>query len=208
MPTLYTTALSANGRKPLAVARQLGIALDVREVDVYRGEGRAPDYLRVNSAGKVPALVDGDFTLTESNAILLYLAEAHAGGVLWASDPRGRAEIARWLFWEASEWQPALSAVLRDCVAHHLLGRAGAAPAVEWREPRAAERLAQLDAVLSARAFVAGPQLSLADFAVAGMTTYFAAAAFPRASYPSLGAWLDRMAVLPAWRETGAELWR
>jgi len=60
MLTLYSTALSANGRKVL-----------------YRGEGRAAEYLAINPAGKIPALVDGDFTLCESNAILQYICEAH-----------------------------------------------------------------------------------------------------------------------------------
>src|SRR5262245_28227043 len=57
MLTLYTTLLSANGRKPAAVAHHLDLKLDVRSVNVYAGEGRAPEYLRVNPFGKIPSLV-------------------------------------------------------------------------------------------------------------------------------------------------------
>ena len=57
MPTLYTTAVSANGRKALAVARHLSVDIEVRSVNVYRGEGQADWYLRVNPRGKVPTLV-------------------------------------------------------------------------------------------------------------------------------------------------------
>lgn len=60
LPTLYTTPVSANGRKALAVAEHLSVGLEINSVNVYRGEGRAEWYLRVNPQGKVPTLVDGD----------------------------------------------------------------------------------------------------------------------------------------------------
>ena len=76
MLTLYTTPLSANGRKMLALSRELGLRPQIRRVDVYRGEGRTPEYLAINPSGKIPTLVDGDLTLCESDAIGLYLCEA------------------------------------------------------------------------------------------------------------------------------------
>ena len=87
MLTLYTTPLSANGRKPLAVCHYLGLAPRIELVNVYRGEGQTADYRAVNPLGKVPTLLDGDLTLSESNAILQYLAEAHGDGRLWAREP-------------------------------------------------------------------------------------------------------------------------
>jgi glutathione S-transferase len=103
MLTLYSTALSANGRKVLAVSRHLELDIEVRLVNVYRGEGRDAGYLAINPTGKIPTLVDGDLTLYESNAILLYLSEAHAGCRLWSRDPKLRARMARWLFWESAQ---------------------------------------------------------------------------------------------------------
>ena len=63
MLTLYITALSANGRKVLAVCRQLELEPEIRDVNVYRGEGRTAEYLAVNPSGKIPTLVDGDFPI-------------------------------------------------------------------------------------------------------------------------------------------------
>ena len=90
MFTLHTTPLSANGRKPLALSHQLGLAPEIRLVNVYRGEGRTPGFLAINPLGKIPVLVEGDLTLAESNAILVYIAEAHGGFRLWSREPRTR----------------------------------------------------------------------------------------------------------------------
>ena len=121
MLKLYATPLSANGRKVLAVSRHLGLNPEIHDIDVYRGEGRSPEYLAVNPSGKIPTLIDGEFVLFESNAILLYLAEAHGANRLWSSESRQRSRIAQWLFWESAHWQPVLIALLSGLVGHRLL---------------------------------------------------------------------------------------
>lgn len=209
MLTLYSTALSANGRKVLAVSRHLELDIDVRVVNVYRGEGRHAGYLAINPAGKIPTLVDGDFTLYESNAILLYLSEAHGNFRLWSRDPKLRGRMARWLFWESAHWQPALAALLSACVGHRLLPNLVAAPAAQpdWNAPTLAPLLNNLEATLSTSSFLVDDELSIADFAVAGMTTYFAAADFPFKKYPAFDAWYRRIESLDAWRATREPLW-
>ena len=206
---LYTTPLSANGRKVLAVAHQLGLAPEIHLVDVYRGEGRSPEFLAINPSGKIPVLVESDFVATESNAILIYLCEAHGDSRLWSSEPRARVTIARWLFWEAAHWQPALIGVLAPFVGHALLPDAVPAPAAApaWGSDALAPLLAELERQLATRPFVAGAELTIADFSVAGMMTYFRAAGFPFPEWPHLGDWYARIEALPAWRATEAELW-
>ena len=207
--SLYATPLSANGRKALAVAHHLGLAPEIHLVDVYRGEGRSAEFLAINPSGKIPVLVDGDFTLTESNAILSYLCEMHGGDRLWSRDPRTRAAIARWLFWEAAQWQPALIGVLGAFVGHALRPDVVPAPAAApaWGNDALAPLLAELERQLATRPFVAGSDLTIADFSVAGMMTYFRAAGFPFPEWPHLGDWYARIEALPAWRATEAELW-
>lgn len=89
MYTLYTTPLSANGRKVVALSRHLGLDPEIVEVNVYAGMGRTPEFLGRNPWGKVPTLVDGDLTLWESNAILQYITEAHGGFRLHGRTSRG-----------------------------------------------------------------------------------------------------------------------
>jgi glutathione S-transferase len=209
MLTLYSTALSANGRKVLAASRQLELDIEVRLVNVYRGEGRQAGYLAINPTGKIPTLVDGDFTLYESNAILLYLSEAHGNFRLWSRDARLRGRTVRWLFWESAHWQPALAALLSACVGHRLLPNLVAAPTADpdWSAATLAPLMNVLEATLSASSFLAGDDLSLADFAVAGMTTYFAVAGFPFEKYPAFNDWYRRIETLDAWRATRDPLW-
>lgn len=209
MFTLYTTPLSANGRKPLAVSHHLGLAPEIRLVNVYTGEGRAPAYLEINPLGKIPTLVDGDFALFESNATLVYVSEAYGGLRLFSRDPRGRADILRWMFWESSHWQPALSVVLGPIVGHRLLPKVLPAPAAppDWTHAQLAPQLAFLEAQLAGRAFLTGAELTLADFAVAGMTTYFRAARFPFDAYPNIRAWCGRIDALEAWKASADPLW-
>jgi glutathione S-transferase len=208
MLTVYSTALSANGRKVLAVGRHLELDIDVRPVNVYRGEGRHAEYLAINPTGKIPALVDGELTLFESNAILMYLCEAHAGFRLWSRDPKPRGRIARWLFWESAHWQPTLAMLLSACVGHRLrpdLAPPAAAP--DWNAAALAPLLKVLEATLGASPFLAGDEISIADFAVAGMTTYFPVAHFPFETYPAFNGWYRRIEMLDAWRATREPLW-
>ena len=209
MPTLYSTALSANGRKVLAVSRHLELDIEFRAVNVYRGEGRRAEYLAINPSGKIPTLVDGDLTLIESNAIMLYLCEAHGDFRLWSRDPKQRGRIARWLFWESAHWQPALATLLSACVGHRLLPKVVPPPAAapDWGAAALAALLQELDTALSHSPFLAGAALTIADFAVAGMTTYFAAAGFPFKKYPAFDAWYRRIETLDAWRATREALW-
>jgi glutathione S-transferase len=116
----------------------------------------------------------------------------------------------RWLFWEASAWQPALSAVLAACVGHRLLPNVLPAPSAppDWQSPQLTPLLAFLESELARGiAFLCGDELTIADLSVAGMTTYFRHAEFPSSAWPSLAAWLARLEVLESWRASADPLW-
>jgi glutathione S-transferase len=208
MVTLYTTPLSANGRKALAVSLQLGLDPKVMLVNVYKGEGRATDYLSVNPQGKVPSLVDGSLMLWESNAILIYLAEAYGDSKLWSKDPKRRADLARWLFWESSHWQPTLTEVLRPVVAQKL-GLTPASPKAraDYDSPAFQNIAGLLDVQLSDRPYVGGLELTIADFSIAGMMTYARACDFPFDRYPNIAKWYSHIEALPAWKATASAPW-
>jgi glutathione S-transferase len=206
---IYATPLSANGRKVLAVCRYLELKPEIYDINVYRGEGRTPKYLAINPSGKIPTLVDGEFVLSESNAILLYLAEARGANRLWSSESQQRGRIAQWLFWESAHWQPTLIAFLAELVGHRLLPERIPSPphAPDWSSALVQPVLNTLEAGLSANAFLAGSEETVADFAVAGMTTYFRAAAFPFQRFPRIAAWTARIESFDSWRSTQSPLW-
>ena len=206
---IYATPLSANGRKVLAVCRQLGLAPELHLVNVYKGEGRTPEYLAINPSGKIPTLIDGAFTLFESNAILIYLAEAHGAWRLWSDDAQKRSRIAQWLFWESAHWQPTLSTILAEWVGHRLLPQRIPRPlaAPDWDSAPIRALLKTLEAALGSQRFLTGSELSIADFSIAGMTTYFRTAAFPFAEFPAMSRWYGDMEALDSWRATASPLW-
>jgi glutathione S-transferase len=209
MFTLYTTPLSANGRKPLAVSHYLGLEPEIRSVNVYQGEGRTREYLAINPLGKVPTLVDGELTLWESNAILQYVCEAYGDYRLWSRDPRERADISRWLFWESAQWQPAMIPVLTARVGHLLLPQVVPAPSADpdWENAQLQPLLTLLDSQLRDRSFLSGDTITLADFSVAGMAMYLRPCGFPFERFTHLDAWYDRIEALEAWQATAAGPW-
>jgi len=79
------------------------------EVELMDGERlKSPEYLKINPSGAVPALVDGDFTLTQNAAILGYIADTHPqAGLAGDGSPRQRAEAVRWLAFVNSDLHPA-----------------------------------------------------------------------------------------------------
>ena len=96
---LYGFPPSPNTWKVRAVAAHLAIPLELEFVDLSKGQQRTPDYLALNPTGRTPTLVDGDFMLWESTAIMQYLA-SRAAQLALASDPRARADIMRWQSWQ------------------------------------------------------------------------------------------------------------
>src|SRR5262245_50218733 len=94
--------------------QELGVDFESVTVDLTRGEHRRPEFLGINPAGKVPVLVDGDFVLTESVAIVLYLADKYPESGLLPSDPERRAEVNRWLLFAATELEQPLWRITRQ----------------------------------------------------------------------------------------------
>ena len=208
MLRLYTSALSANGRKTWAVAKHLGIRLSIENINVYKGEGNNPEYRAINPWGKIPTLVDGDFVLWESNAIIVYLSECYGDNVLYSDNRVDRANILKLLFWESSQWQPALNRVLAPRVGHLLFARGDRdVPTTDWHDSDARGILNDLKIIIGSKPFLCGNTVTLADYSIAAMTTYFSLCNFPYATYPEIYAWMERMDSLPSWFATKEAFW-
>ena len=206
---LYTHPISANGRKVLAVAQYLKLEPEIKLINVYKGEGQTPEYLSINPLGKIPSLVDKDLVLWESNAILQYISEAYGNSILSPSSPQEKASIACWLFWESSHWQPSIANVLAAKVGHQLVPHLVPAPSEEpnWLDANFDRNVKFLETHLSNRAYLAGEKLTIADFSVAGMMTYFRFAKFPFDKFPNIARWHERIEGLDAWKKTAVDTW-
>ncbi len=100
MIELYTAA-TPNGQKISIALEELGLPYRVHALSFDRKEQKAPEYLKINPNGRIPAIVDTDndnFAVFESGAILLYLAEKT--GRLMPTDARGRSTVIQWLMFQ------------------------------------------------------------------------------------------------------------
>jgi GSH-dependent disulfide-bond oxidoreductase len=107
---LYTYE-TPNGQKASVMLEEVGLPYIVHEVDLMKGEQRAPDFLRISPNNKIPAIVDNEgadglTTIFESGAILVYLGEKT--GRLLPADGRMRSETLQWLFWAMSGVGPGI----------------------------------------------------------------------------------------------------
>jgi glutathione S-transferase len=201
---LYGFPPSPNTWKVRAVAAQLGIPLDLALIDLTKP--RTPDYLALNPAGRTPTLVDGDFTLTESNAIMQYLA-SRVPSTLWPDDARSRADITRWQSWQLAHWgSECCQPLIFQRLVKKLLNLGPPDEAVVAKGTEAFNREARmLDAHLSKQPYLVGDAVTLADFAVAAQLFYAKEGELPLAPYAHVRDWFARVSALPAWRDTAPE---
>ena len=190
---LYQFPSSPHCLKVRAVAYELGLELELATVNIFRGESRSPAFDALNPNGLVPVLVDGDFVLWESNAILTYLANICRRAPLLSTDPRERADVDRWLLWESAHLDPAISKMAFERVVKPITRQA---PVDRRAVARAAGDFRlychALEASLRDKEYVAS-RLSVADFALACILNSAEMVGLSVESFPRTKAWRSRM---------------
>ena len=189
---LHGTPLSGHTHR---VENFLGLlGLPYRFVDAPAPVRKTPEFLALNSLGQIPVLQDGDLVLSDSNAILVYLARRYAPGSPWLSDePVAAARIQRWLSIAAGEMK---------------FGPAAARVITVWKAPgdlaeaqALAVRLFQfMDGELAGRGFLAGDHPTIADITGYPYTARASEGRISLDDYPHVRAWLARLEAVPGWR--------
>ncbi len=200
---LYGFPPSPNTWKVRAVAAQLGLRLELEFVDLTKGQQRTAEYLALNPTGRTPVLVDGDFTLWESTAIMQYLA-SRTPNALWPNDARMRADIMRWQSWQLQHWsKEACEPLIFERLVKKILNLGAPDAAVVAKGTESFNHEARvLDAQLAKQPCLVGKEPTLADFSVAAPLFYAKEAELPLAPYTHIRDWFERVSGLPAWRET------
>jgi glutathione S-transferase len=204
---LYTFPLSSNGRRAVMTALHLepllSAPVQLHQVDLMQGAQRAPEFLKINPSGKVPALVDGDFTLSESCAIMQYLAEKAPGQTIWPTDMRARAQVSQWMYWCASEMTPLAGLLTWENWLKALLGQGSPNPTLVAQSTAMLHaHFVMFDNHLAGREWIVGEQLSLADFAISATLMHAKKAQLPINDLQHLAAWMERVRKLPEWQKT------
>jgi glutathione S-transferase len=203
----YIHPASPNCIAVLAAAHEAGIELATEFVDLFAGKNLEHDFIALNPNGLVPVLVDGDYVLWETTAILQYLAALDGGQTLLPKEERARADVTRWQSWGIAHWQPALQTLIFERLFKRLRGLgAPDAKALEEAMPRLAKHASILESTLASRHWLGGDQITVADLAVGSYLVYAAPAAIPLDEYPHLLAWWCRLRTRSSWSAAEARM--
>jgi glutathione S-transferase len=195
--------LSPNVRRVRLTAAVLGVQLEQTNLDFAKGEHKRPEVLALNPNGAVPILVDGDFVLTESRAIMQYLASKKPESGLLPRDEQARANVIRWQFWDSSHFSPQLGTLTFQRVLKPMMGL-GEPDAGKIEEALANFRrfAAVLNEHLDGKQYVVGDAMTLADLTLASSLMYAQPSEAPLAEFPNIQAWFSRISALDAWKQT------
>jgi len=187
-----------NGHKVHIMLQEVGLPYRVHAVDIGAGEQFKPDFLAISPNNKIPAIVDQDgpggqpYSLFESGAILLYLAEKT--GKLLPQEPRSRYDVIQWLMFQMANVGPMLGQ------AHHF--RHYAPEPIEYainRYTNEASRLyGVIDRRLKDREYLAGGDYSIADIATFPWLRSWKRQGQNIEDYPNLKRWFEAIAARPA----------
>lgn len=186
----YGFTISGHAHRVKLLLTMLGLPFEEIEVDLRGGAHKQPEYLAKNSFGQVPVIEDGDVTLADSNAIMVYLASKYdASGRWYPRDPAIAGEIQRWLSVAAGQLAAGPSTARRTKIFAKKFD--------ENAQRIAHELLGVLQSHLAARSFLVGDAPTIADLALCTYTAHAPEGGVALEAYPAVRAWLERVEALP-----------
>ena len=195
MIDLYTWS-TPNGRKVSIMLEECGLPYQVHPIDIGKDQQFAPEFLKISPNNKIPAIVDADSgqSVFESGAILIYLAEKT--GMFLPTAPAAQTATLEWLMFQMGGVGPMLGQ------AHHFLKfNPGKAPYAEERYGAEAKRLyGVIDRRLSAVPYLAGANLTIADFATWPWLSRWEWQGIDLAGFPNVRRWYLELAARPGVR--------
>lgn len=191
---LYHHPLSGHAHRARLFLSLTGQTFDLQEVDLVGGEHKKPEFLKLNSFGQVPVLVDGETVVQDSNAILIYLATKLGSKEWLPTDPVGAAKVQRWLSVASGE-------VAYGPAAARLITVFGAGFNPDEVISRAHAILKLMDQELSARDWLVGNRVTIADVAIYSYIARAPEGNVDLSAYPNVNSWLKRVENLPGFVE-------
>lgn len=204
---LYTFPMSPNCLRVVAAANQAGIKLDRVIVDLTKGEQMKPEFIRLNPNHKVPTLVDGDYVLWESTAIMVYLSQSKPDSGLLPSDLRDRMLVLQWMSWNMANFAPACAIFVYENLVKKLLKLGDPDPAAIARATEDFKRFAKvLDDHLKGRDWLVGGKMGLADHHVGSSLVHAQPGGIPVSGFKEIGRWTQALYASEPWTKALAEM--
>jgi len=197
---LYNANFSPNTLRVRAVANELGIDLEIIDIDVMGGENKKDDFIALNPNAKIPVLEDGDFVIWESRAINNYLASKNPGHGLYPDDPKERAMVDQWSYWQAIHLGPAMQKVAFERFIKSKFGMGKPDEEVIASQLKDVRQfLDVLEINMLDKEWVTG-KLSVADFALASTFMFRKQANISLATTPNVQKWIERVESKNSWQ--------
>jgi glutathione S-transferase len=202
---LYYHPVSTTSRPLVLFAAENKVALDLQVVDLMTGEHYKPQYEAINPNHLVPLLEDGDFRLSESSAILKYMADK-TDSPLYPKDLQARARVNERMDWINTQLNRELcyGVVYPQVFPHHKRPSEETQSAtLQWGKERAQGWLKVLDESILGKdnKFLCGDTMTIADYFGAGFVSAGEIVGCDYAGYPNVQKWLARMKALKSWKQ-------
>lgn len=192
-------ATSTNVQKVLWFCDEAGVVCDHdNDIGGAFGQNDTPEYLAMNPNGKVPAVIDDDFVMWESNSVIRYLARKHKSA-LYPSEFEARNMVERWMDWELSVVAPHQGTVLVGLVRTKPEDRDNAK--IDASRQAWARGMTILDGQLAKTDYAAGDAFTLADIPLGPIAHRFFSLDIERPDLPNLRRWYDVLSTRPAFRK-------
>lgn len=187
---LYHYPLSGHAHRAHLFLSLLGLPHDLVHVDLAQGTHKSPEFLLLNSFGQIPVLDDDGTIITDSNAILVYLAKKYGKTTWLPESPREAATVQKWLSVAAGE-------VAYGPAAARLVTVFNAPFRAEEVIARAHRILKLIDQALTGRDWIAAATPTIADVALYSYVAQAPEGNVDLAAYANVNAWLKRIEQLP-----------
>lgn len=195
---------SINTHKVLAALDHMGTEYQHVHVDYLKGEHKTPEYLKINPNGTMPSATDNGLVITESNAILQYAADVSGekGSVAYPKDPKQRAAVNNWLFWESCGWFKLNYVYLVENLLKTLQSLGPDPTTLAANEPEWLRLATILNDQLGKTKYVVGNDVTIADFSLMAPLHLHALQKLPLDKVPNVQRWIGDMEKVPAWQST------
>lgn len=188
---LYRNPISGHCHRVELMLSLLDLPYETIDLDMANGEHKKDDYLKLSPFGQVPAINDNGNTLSDSNAIIIYLNSKYNDGYEWLpTDPLKAAEVQRWLSIAAGEIAAGPCAV-------RLVKVFGAGLDYELAKQKTKALFSVLEPLLEKQKFLTGEQITLADIAAYSYISHVPEGGISLDPYPAINAWLARIEAQP-----------
>ena len=195
---MYGRASSGNVQRAMWACAEVGFDVERIDAGLQFGVNTEPWYLKLNPNGRVPLLVEGEFALWESNAIVRYVVERSAPTPFYPADLKARAIADQWMNWANTTlgvpFGPMYLGLVRTPPEKRDMNR------IESLRQETARVLALLDARLGETAYIAGPTMTMADFSFGYFAHRWFNLPIERPTLENWENWYARMKERPAYR--------